>query len=493
MTQADDEALNRIYTEGASEVMSMVVNKDLNVVRSDNSSTAESGAEYDGGNDAPKDEQHHDGLPLQRFRTGFFSPRLKTHRRNILEKFIFTNLLLGAFVISILSIYWGASYKREHYMFKVNVLTVIQDESDVVSTTMAAALPALVANVPCTWHVFNTSQFIEKYNVDADQIDEKVFDLIHGEKYWMALNVKQNATNALYDSLTGGDTAFNSSQYFQVIYESGRDPTTVSAAIVPNMRQLEAVYNQYLHSRYMPELVANLTESPSAERLIAASDLNFQYVDNRPFYDAVLLAPLQVGLIYCLLLTFFQVSLFGPLHAEMAKILKPQHIILYRIGIAWLTYFFLSLFFCTISAIFKVDFTLAFGKGGFVVYWMSTWLLMMAVGGANENAVSLIILIGPQYLGFWLMTWIVMNISASFYPMVLNNQFYRYGYGMPIHNGVDIYKVIFLDLSKHHMGRNYGILVAWVALNTALLPFVLKYVGQTMQKRAALEAAQKGN
>lgn len=74
---------------------------------------------------------------------------------------------------------------------------------------------------------------------------------------------------------------------------------------------------------------------------------------------------------------------------------------------------------------------------------MSTWLVMMAVGGANENVLSLVIAYCPPYLSIWLMTWIILNISASFYPMVLNNEFYRYGYIMPIHNAVDIYKVIF--------------------------------------------------
>lgn len=495
MAQSEDVDLNQRYVEGASECMSLTVNKDLNVARtnsSSQSSIAGTTEAYGGAaleeNGMPEEAREEGGLGLQRLKTGFFSPRLKSHRRKIIEKFLLTNLLLGASIISVLSIYWGATYNRAHYMFKVNVLTVIQDESDLVETTMSAALPALIAGVPCTWHIFNASQFATRYNVSPDQIDNKVIDLIYEEKYWMALNVKRGATDALYDSLTGGPEAFNSTNYFEAIYESGRDPTSVAAYMVPNIEALEVLYGNYLREQYLPSLIGNLTALPPTDRIIAASNLDFYYLDYRPFYDPQLLAPLQVGLIYCLLLTFFQLSLFSPLHAEMAKILKPKHMILYRIGIAWLTYFILSLFFCTVSAIFQINFTKTFGRAGFIVYWMSTWLLMMALGGANENMISLIIVIGPQYLGFWLMIWIVLNISCSFYPLVLDNQFYRYGYAMPIHNGVDIYKVIFLDLSKHHMGRNYGVLVAWVALNTLLLPVVLKVVGKQMQKQAAAQA-----
>lgn len=505
MTSSHDRDLSRRYAEGASECVGRTAVEDLSVAathRSTSTSTAASVGGYNGessvsdkqGGSAEGDAAANppgQGEGLQRTKTGFFSPRLKSHRRKIIEKFILTNLLLGAFVIAVLSIYWGATYNRSHYLFKVNVLAVIQDESDVAAPSMAAMLPALIAGVPCTWHIFSSSQFTEKYKVSAGEIDDEVARLVFHEKFWMALNVRPNATNTLYDSLTGGSSAFNSTEYFQASYESGRDPSSVSSVMVPQMQKLESIYGAYLRNEYLPELLGNLTNPASPERVIAASNMKFNYIDQRPFYDAQILAPLQVGLIYCLLLTFFQLSLFGPLHGEMAKILKPKHMILYRIGIAWLTYFFLSLFFCTVSAIFHIDFTKAFGRGGFMVYWMSTWLLMMALGGANENMISLIITFGPQYLGFWLMTWIVLNISCSFYPLVLNNEFYRYGYGMPIHNGIDIYKVIFLDLSRNKMGRNYGILVAWVALNTALLPLVLTTVGKRMQKKAAAAAAAK--
>lgn len=434
------------------------------------------------------------GPPLKRFQTGILSPRLEQHRRKILHMFLRINALLGAFCIAVLSIYWGATYNRDHYMFKVSVLSVIQDESDLVPLTIAHELPALISEVPCTWHIYSQNEFMSKYNVTAGQISNKVRDLVFEEKYWMALNAKPNATNDLYQSLSSNTKDFTPAAYYDVWYMSGRDPSSVKSSILPNMQALESLYANYFQTQYLPQLVSNVTSSGNASSilpdvLIQVSNMEFSYIDYRPFYDQVLLSALQVGLIYCLLLTFFQLSLFGPLHAEIAQFLRPKQMIFYRICISWLTYFILSLFFCTVSAVFQVDFTLTFGKGGFIVYWLSTCLLMMALGGANENMISLIFSFGPQYLGFWLMGWIVLNISCSFYPMVLNNEFYRYGYAMPIHNGADIFKVIFLNLSKHKMGRNYGILIAWVAINTALFPFVMKIVGQRMKKQREQAAA----
>lgn len=459
--------------------------------------------QQDGGSDdkVSGDLENEGQLPLRRSQTGFLSPRLKDHRKKILRIFLQTNLLLGAVVITVLSIYWGAAYNRDHYMFKVSVLTVIQDESEVVPVTMTQELPSLISSVPCTWHVYSQSEFMDEYNVTVDEISDKVRDLVYGEQYWLALNAKPNATDDLYNTLLGntdGNRSFTPDSYFDVWFMSGRDPSSVRASILPNMQTLENLYANYYRSTYLPQLISNITSRGDQDAatidpatVINVSDMKFNYIDYRSFYDTVLLSPLQVGLIYCLLLTFFQLSLFGPLHAEMAQLLKPKHMIIYRIAISWLTYFLLSLFFCTVSAIYRINFTLAFGRGGFVVYWMSTWLLMMALGGANENMISVIFVYGPQYLGFWLTTWIVLNISCSFYPFVLNNQFYRYGYAMPIHNGVDIYKVIFLNLSRHKMGRNYGVLVAWVAINTACFPFAMKIVGQRIKKQKEAAAQQQ--
>lgn len=432
-----------------------------------------------------------DGTPLERMKTGLFSPRLQKQRERILLKFGVNNFLIACLCISLISIYWGASYGTNRYFFKVKNIVVLQDvPSNSTVQSMSAIIPTLLASVPGTWHIYNTTSFNEKFgSTNSDEIDAKVVDLIYDEKYWLALNVKPNATDTLYNSLVTQDanSLFNSSDFFQSVYESGRDPSSVKATILPLMQELEALFQQYYVKQYLPSLMSNVTAnyndaSINTQNWASAGQLLFDYIDHRPFTDRILMAPLQVGLIYCILLTVLQLSLYGKLHGEMAKVLKPKHILIYRILVSWSTYFLLSIGFCTVSAIFRINFTPAFGRGGFVIYWMSTWLVMMAVGGANENVLSLVIAYCPQYLSIWLMTWIILNISASFYPMALNNEFYRYGYIMPIHNAVDIYKVIFLNLTRRKMGRNYGVLAAWVVLNTSLLPFSMKYAGKKMQK-----------
>ncbi|CCH59582.1 hypothetical protein TBLA_0B07660 [Henningerozyma blattae CBS 6284] len=443
------------------------------------------------------------GPPLEPFRTRFTSPKLYSHRRSVFKAFLLTNFIIGCFIIPCLSIYWGATYRRPHFLHTLNLIAVFQD--DYVQTNekfpfIDESFAKLTDNVTpmldeaysCKWHVYNTSQFMSKFNVSKDEIDRHVVHLIYEEKYWMAVNIKANSTQKLLNSLLPhiepAYKPFNFSDNFQIIYESGRDPTNLKASMLPVMQSFEKVYENYYSTMFYPSLLRNITTSGVDINILNSTDLGkagmmrYGYFDHRPFTDYALVSPLQVGLIYCLLLTAFQFAVYGPLHAKMSRILTFKHLIVYRIIIMWSTMFFLSLFFCTVSAVFRINFTLAFGKAGFVVYWASTWLVMLALGGANENAITLVNVFGRQYLMVWLMSWIILNISPSFYPLALNSNFYRYGYAMPVHQAVDIFKVIFLDLTRRKMGRNYGILAVWVVINTACLPLTLIIAHKKIEK-----------
>ncbi|KAG0664132.1 hypothetical protein C6P44_001204 [Monosporozyma unispora] len=102
---------------------------------------------------------------------------------------------------------------------------------------------------------------------------------------------------------------------------------------------------------------------------------------------------------------------------------------------------------------------------------MSTWLFLWAVGGANKNMV--IFAVRPGIVGFWILGFLIVNLSSTYYPFVLNNNFYRYGYIFPVHNLIAIYRVIFFNTSRWKMGTNYGILIAWIVINIAAMPFFL--------------------
>lgn len=263
--------------------------------------------------------------------------------------------------MSVFSLYWGATYQRSKHMHKVKILAVVQDEPG-TGTGIASSIPTLAEQAPGTWHVYNTSSFQQKYGVAQDEVDAKIQQLVHDQKYWVSLNVKPNATSTLIESLQNSRASpFNSSAFFELFYESGRDPTNLKSSILPIALSLESRYQNIYASTILPGILSNITQRVGdvSRNVAMAGNMVFAQVDNRPFNDYVLLGPLQVGLIYCILLTFFQLALFGPIHALLGQKLKPVHMLLYRYVIAFVNYFFLSLFFCLVSLAFQVDFTKA--------------------------------------------------------------------------------------------------------------------------------------
>lgn len=412
---------------------------------------------------------------------------LKKNFSKILIKWLKTWVLIALFCFTILLIYWGAAYNTTHYEFKITAIALIEDDIPPQGIKKVTEyLPTIIDKNVATWHVYNVGDFMQRYKIkeyNETLIQEMVAKVVYEQKYWFGLHVKNNVTKAMYDSITKNDVPeFNSSNYFQMWYQSGRDPTNFNGYILPVVSAVEPVFKSFYLGEYLPSLLKNASANLHTKNLVGLTDMTFHSADIRPFYDRGLLSGMQVGLIYAVLLTFGQVLMYQKLGNQLLKELPFKKYLIYRYGINYTTYFVFALFFSTVSAILQVDFTKTFGRAGFVVYWMSTFLGIAAVGGANDNIITLVMTFIPRFLPCWLLLWIVLNISATFYPMVLTNQFYRYGYSMPLHNVVEIYKVILLDLSKNQMGRNYGILVAWICLNSIILPFVLRVTKTKLSK-----------
>ena len=445
---------------------------------------------------------------IKKNRTHFFAPRLYSQRRKVVLRFCFTIITFAILIFTVFTLFWGSNSHTNRYYHRVKLLAVIQDDDYTPEmeaagiAPLSTALEQIIPTVPGKWSVYNTTSFNAKFNTSSPaEIDDKITERIYHEYYWVSINVRPNATAQLYQSLTNESAPmFNSTDVFQSVYESGRDPTNMMSSIFPLMQQLEAEFSKYYIGTYLPSLLHNISaahpntsaQAVNMENIASAGRMSFGYIDYRPFTRRGLVTPTQVGLIDSLLLTVFQFLIYTPLHTEMAQLLNRKNFMIYRLTITIVTFFFISLFNCTVAAMYHYDYTVAFGRGGFVVYWMSTWLYMVACGGANENMVTLIVLYKPEYMGFWMMAFVALNLGPSFFPLVLNNVVYRYGYMMPVHNAIDLYRVVFLNTSRRHMGRNYGVLLAWIAVNTAIFPFVVCWVDKvTKQRHEEAQRAQE--
>ena len=76
---------------------------------------------------------------------------------------------------------------------------------------------------------------------------------------------------------------------------------------------------------------------------------------------------------------------------------------------------------------------------------------------------SLFTFIGLKWAGYFLSFWIVVNVSSSFQSFELMPRFYQYGYAFPFFNAIQATRTILFN-TKSHLGRNFGVLIAWMVL-----------------------------
>jgi hypothetical protein len=72
-------------------------------------------------------------------------------------------------------------------------------------------------------------------------------------------------------------------------------------------------------------------------------------------------------------------------------------------------------------------------------------------------------------MGLFLIFWVITNVSTSFYDIEIAPSFYRWGYAWPLHSIVEGSRQILFNLHSR-IGLDFGILIAWGAVNTAFFP-----------------------
>lgn len=413
--------------------------------------------------------------------------------------FMFSKVYLTIFClfIGLLSVYWGSMFQRQTRYKNLKMLVVSDDlgfstpNGDVQPLVQNAFLNMLqnasVAELG-HWEIANATEFgalaAKRNNTPFQEVER----LVYQEKYFLGVYIAPNLTQILFEALLNGDASIVAantiSQLVTVVYESGRHYSAMNQYVIKNWYKIQQTWLLYYSSQQIFQPLVGLLSDTQKTKLVSSNSTlallstkpTFALVDRRKSPSSVVIPASQIVLIYAQVFSFHQFNFSLEIHSYIQQKLRHKHYVVYRILASQINSIVLALVYCLSVIAFKVPTNTAFGDAGFLVMWAVLFLFFSASGGLNEVVVSILLSFDlKQFLPPWLILNIVLNISPTYAPFALLPGVYRYGYSMPMFCTFELLRVILLDTYRGDMGRNIGVLVAWiVAMNIALV-FVIRW------------------
>lgn len=419
-------------------------------------------------------------------------------------------LILCCFILSVLSLYWAVLFNVEQ---NISSLTVFVVDFDGTQAPYTGVQPMIGPMITQTTEQMNESPvthlgYITKPPADFNNDPIGVRQAVYDFKAYAAIIINPNATALLQAAVEQGNTTYDPLGACQIVYVQARDQDTYSSYILPQLDAFQTSFTSKFGQMWTQKTLQNtsipITNLQAAPQALSPA-IGFSQYNLRPFTPAVTTPAVTIGLIYLIIIAFFSFSFFMPIYSKF--IIPKGHptipfykfVILRYVG-ANSAYFFMSLAYSLISLAFQIPFSNgnapdtsvasnpdAYGKGTFAVYWMINFCGMSALGLACENVAMIV---GMPWTAMWLIFWVITNVSSSFYSLDLAPKFYYWGYAWPLHNIVEASRSTLFDLHSR-IGLNFGVLFAWIAIDSALFPLCCYFMRWRTQREKRKEAESK--
>lgn len=387
------------------------------------------------------------------------SPEIKLARKIYFRIFGASGLMLIIAMFAFFSIYWGALWKTP-----VRNLDgwLVDFDGASVGNAVSQGVLQLASQGKVNWDV--------KTPADFPNGVEDIMNDIHDEKVWVVIVVNANATTHLTQAVSTADASYNGTSAITVFAEEARNENGFRSLIRPGVQQILSIVSEEFAAQFAKQ-ISNQTTLPqlmnTAPQVVTAP-IGYTIQNLRPFDIPVATAVTFVGLIYMLILSFFIVmtQLAARQASGLDKHLTTRSLIMLRFVTTFLAYLILSVFYTLLTLAFQVDFDRWYGRAGFVIMWMLNYVGMLSVGLALE---SMMTLLTQRFITYFMIIWIISNVSVCFLPIDVLPSLYRYGYAMPFYNVSRGVRTVLFG-TKNDLGLNFGILIAWIAVSCVTLP-----------------------
>jgi len=427
--------------------------------------------------------------PPQLGSESFWAPRLRAQRGAYLKAMGGVVVFIMVTIWCILSMYWGSVWKEIDLSPKLNAWIINRDSGAIGAAVQEALLAANDGPKPhSTWTLIDPARFPTQ-----DQVDYEVTNAL---STWMVVTVVEGATAMFEESRANGNASWDPRSLISLTYATSRNfqvvPSMVLAPATQTLNRALAQLSTQLAGEYLSSIagnqtaISNLANAPQT----IASPFALNNRDLRPYDVPVAIAVLVVGLIYVCILAFINTMAGFGARQPLQPFLRYRSLVAMRILVPFAAYFFMSLMVSLLNVPFKVPFGRTFSYGaGFMTWWCATFTAMCVLGLATEIGISIV---GPRFIGFVLVFWIIINVSVANLPIELSPSFYRYGYAMPFYSIRSIYVKIIFDVGERiDILKYFGILWAWLVVLLATFPlWILRETRAAQKARQAQQNAK---
>ncbi|ORY31254.1 hypothetical protein BCR39DRAFT_527136 [Naematelia encephala] len=407
-------------------------------------------------------------------RYGFFAPELANARKEWAKVTAIAFTMITVCMFGLLSIYFGSYYQQipRAAHFSVQIIDLDSIASPYGSVAHPAILGPAVRQAASTalgsephlgWYEADTATLQNFRLTETGQgLDayEYGMKIVTDQDVWAVIIVNANATSGAWSAITSG-TEWDPSGAITFIYEEARNfygtDQYVSRLTTDLLTSATGSAATTLASQVLALGNASAVLGSAAQGSISGA-FAYNLVTIHPFDQLAGIPATTVGTIYLIIFTFLISGSWNNLGLPIIqdKLALGSEIAI-KILVPLGAYLWLSLHYSLVSLAFLVDFTRKFGKGGFVVYWMADWITMSALGFVME---TFFLWLGPWF-SFFLVFWVVLNVSVAFLSIADAADFYRYGYILPVWNLVDMAKSI-IFATKNHLAQNFAVNIGWM-------------------------------
>ncbi|KAF8624681.1 hypothetical protein AX17_007012 [Amanita inopinata Kibby_2008] len=350
---------------------------------------------------------------------------------------VFLKVVVGGMVgviitmFALFSIFWGALWKIPDHTLPG---WFINFDKDFVGQNVSKALLTPSPSSRVTWTEVASSQFPGGLSQLASAVQE--------EQTWVAISINEGASARLMSALSTPNASYDGSEAITVFGAEARNENAFRGLILPSVQAtLQMISNHIALSVARQAATTNFTTVLTTSPQTLVQPIFYQIRNVAPFDEPVASAVTFVGLLYQVILAFFIVMIsFGARGAAgLERLLSTRSLFVLRVFILIIVYFVVSAFYSLLSLAFQADFGRKFGASGFVIFWMLNWAGMLISGLIFEGVLTLLTV---QGIPFFLLLWIIINVSVCIYPIEVMPRVFRYGYASPFYNVSQSVRVI---------------------------------------------------